>query len=329
MTRVALTIAISDYDHVRDFASGLVRAEGIDANFLTLPIEEIFFRFAKFREWDVSELSMGKYVSLLSQNDTSLIALPVFPSRIFRQSSIYVRRDGPVKAPADLKGRRVGIPEWAQTAAIYTRGVLMHEYGLRLQDIEWHQAGVNQPGRVEKVDLKLPEGVRYVTRPDQSLDAMLLAGEIDAAMTARPPDAFERGDPRLARLFPDYRETETAYWRKTGVFPIMHTVAIRREVFDRHPWVARNLLTAFEEAKRRSVARVFDIAAPRVPIPWCFAYAADARALFGEDFWPYGIEPNRPTLEAFLRFAHEQGVCHRPLRVEELFPPPLQATFKV
>lgn len=327
--RVSLTIAMSDYDHVRDFASGRVQAEGIDANVLTLTVEEIFFRFIKFREWDVSELSMGKYVSLVSQDDKSLVGIPVFPSRIFRQQSIYVRPDGPIKTPADLKGRRVGVPEWAQTAAIYTRGYLMHECGLRLQDIEWHQAGVTQPGRAEKVELKLPEGVRYRPRPDKSLEGMLLSGELDAIMSAHPPDAFVAGDPRIVRLFQDYRSVEEAYWKKSHVFPIMHVVAIRRDVYDRDPWIAVNLLNAFTEAKRRSIARVLDTTAPRVPIPWCFSYADEARALFGEDFWPYGLEPNRSTLEAFVRFAHEQGVCHRPIKVEELFPPQLHATFKV
>jgi 4,5-dihydroxyphthalate decarboxylase len=326
---VPLTIATTDYDHVRDFAAGLVRAEGIDATFLTLPIEEMFFRFTNFREWEVSELSMGRYVSFVSQNDPSLTAIPVFPSRVFRHSSIYVRRDGPVKAPGDLKGRRVGIPEWAQTASIYARGFLTHEYGVQLADVEWHQTGVNQPGRPEPVQLKLPPGVRYVPRSDKSLTALLLAGEIDAAITARAPEAFERGDPNIVRLFPDYRQVEQAYWRKTGIFPIMHVIAMRRDVFDRHPWAATNLFKAFDEAKRRSVARVLDVGAARVPIPWGFAHAADARTVFGEDFWPYGIEPNRTTLAAFLQFAHEQGVCHRLVGVDELFPPQFRASFKV
>lgn len=327
--RVALTIAMTDYDHVRDFATGRVRAEGIDATFLTFSVEEIFFRFMKFREWDVSELSMGKYISLVSQNDKSLVGIPVFPSRVFRQQSLYVRADGPVKTAADLKGRRIGIPEWAQTASIYTRGYLVHECGLRLQDIEWHQAGVNQPGRVEKVELKLPDGVRYQPRPDKSLDQLLLAGEIDAVMSAHPPEAFERGDKRVTRLFPDYRNIEEAYFRKTGIFPIMHVVAIRRDVYDRTPWIAMDLFKAFEEAKNRSVARVLDATAARVPIPWGFHYAEDARRLMGEDFWPYGIAGNRKTLEAFTRFAHEQGVCHRPVSVDELFPPQFQGSFKV
>jgi 4,5-dihydroxyphthalate decarboxylase len=326
--RLLLTIAISDYDHVRDFASGAVRADGIEAMFLTLTIEEIFFRFTKFREWDVSEMSMGKYVSLLSQDDRSLSAIPVFPSRVFRHSSIYVRRDGPVRAPADLKGRKVGLPEWAQTAAVYSRGALMHQYGLALQDIDWYQAGVNQPGRAEKVALNLPAGTRYTALPDKTLDAMLLAGELDAILTAHPPDAFEHGDPRIVRLFEDYRTVEQAYWRDTGIFPIMHVVALRSEVLARHPWIAVNLFKAFETAKRRSVARALEVTATRFPVPWIYDVAAKAQAEFGELF-PYGIEPNRRTLDAFLGYAFEQGVCHRRLAVEELFPAALATEFKV
>jgi len=326
--RLMLTIAISDYDHVRDFAGGVVRAEGIEANFLTLSIEEIFFRFTKFREWEVSEMSMGKYVSLRSQDDTSLSAIPVFPSRVFRHSSIYVRRDGPVRVPADLKGRKVGVPEWAQTAAVYSRGALIHQYGVALQDIDWVQAGVNQPGRAEKVRLNLPAGTRYTAVPDKSLDAMLLAGELDAVLTAHPPDSFEHGDPRIVRLFPDYRTVEEAYWRDTGIFPIMHVVAIRSDVLARHPWVAMNLFNAFEAAKQRCVARALEVTATRFPVPWIYDLAAKAQAQFGELF-PYGVEPNRVTLEAFLQYAFEQGVCHRRLAVDELFPEALAARFKV
>ena len=324
--RLLLTVAISDYDHVRDFASGAVAADGIAANFLTLTIEEIFFRFTRFREWDVSEMSMGKYVSLRSQGDTSLSAIPVFPSRVFRHSSIYVRRDGPVRVPADLKGRRVGVPEWAQTAAVYSRGALMHQYGLKLQDIDWYQAGVNQPGRAEKVKLALPPGTRLTPRADASLDDMLLAGELDAVLSAHPPASVERGDPRIVRLFEDYRAVEEAYWRDTGIFPIMHVVAIRSALLARHPWIAGNLLKAFEEAKRRSVARALEITATRFPVPWIYDTAAKAQAQFGELF-PYGVEPNRVTLEAFLAYAHEQGVCHRLVAVDELFPETVRAQF--
>lgn len=327
--RLRLSLATSDYDHVRDLASGLVRPQGILLNTLNFAVEEIFHRFTRYREWEVSELSMGKYSSLISQGDRSLWAIPVFPSRVFRHSSIYVRRDGPVRTPADLKGKRVGVPEWAQTAAVYSRGLLTDEYGLRLQDIAWVQAGVNEPGRQEKVKLQLPQGVHCKPRPDASLDTMLRTGEIDAVLSAHAPDSFEAGDPTIVRLFPDYQPLEEAYFRKTGVCPIMHVVALRRAVLERFPWVAKNLFDAFEEAKRRSIARSREITASRFPLPWIADAAARARAIFGEDPLPYGIEANRPTLEAFLRFAHEQGVCHRRLAPEDLFPPEVQTSFRV
>ncbi|HEV8306678.1 MAG TPA: 4,5-dihydroxyphthalate decarboxylase [Methylomirabilota bacterium] len=329
MRKVPLTLAISDYDHVRELTSGAIAPEGIELTCLNLTVEEIFYRFVSFREWDVSELSMAKYVALVSQGDASLAAIPVFPSRIFRHSAIYVRRDGGLRQPTDLAGRRVGVPEWAQTAGIYTRGALMHQYGLRLEDVDWYQAGVNQPGRQEKVDLRLPPGVRLTPVRDRTLDQMLLAGELAAVITAHPPTSFKAQHPDVARLFPDVVSVEEAYWRATGIFPIMHVVAIRRDVLAAHPWVAMNLYRAFEEAKRRSMARTLDWSAPRFPVPWVTEHAARSRALFGEDFWPYGVDANRPTLEAFLRFACEQGVAHRPVGVDELFPPEVRSTFRV
>lgn len=330
MTPLPLTLAISDYDHVRDLVSGRVKPEGIALTALTLSIEEIFYRFTLYREWDVSEMAMGKYVSLRSQGDTSLSALPVFPSRVFRQSSLFVRSDGAVKRLEDLRGRRVGLPEWAQTAAIYTRGFLQHQVGIPLAEIRWVQAGVNQPGRTEKVALKLPAGVEIERPADKNLNDMLLAGEIDAVMSAHPPRAFEARDPRVRRLVEDFVPLEEAYWRETQIFPIMHCIAVKTAVLDAHPWVAMNLMTAFEQAKERSVARAFEATASRFPIPWTFDHARRAQVLFGgKEYWPYGIDANRTTLEAFLRYAHEQGVCHRPLQAEELFPKEVAASFKV
>jgi 4,5-dihydroxyphthalate decarboxylase len=327
MTRLRLTLAIGDYDHTRDLALGAVRPDGIELIHLALPVEEIFFRFTKYREWDVSEMSFGKVVSLASQDDRSLVALPVFPSRVFRLSSIYIRGDGPVRSPGDLAGKRIGVPEWAQTAAIYTRGYLAHELGLALADIEWVQAGLNEAGRVEKVALKLPPGIRLRPVRDATLNAMLLGGELDAVLSARPPRGFAEG--RITRLYPDYREPEEAYFRKTGVFPIMHVVALRRDVFERDPWVAMNLFKAFEEAKRRSLARLADVTASHAPLAWIGDYSARIQRLFGDDPWPYGAEANRPTLEAFLEFAFEQGVCHRRLAVDELFPAELATSYRV
>ena len=329
MRKLPLTAALPDYDHVRDLTLGRVRPEGIDLTVLTFPVEEIFYRFIVYREWEVSEISMAKYCSMIAQGDESFWALPVFPSRVFRHSSLYVRRDGPIEKIADLAGRRVGIPEWAQTAAVYSRGFLVHQYGLTLASIDWVQAGVNQPGRIEKVDIRLPDGVKIARMPDKSLNEMLISGEIDAVLAARPPDAFLAGHPNIGRFFENYQEVEADYYKKTGIFPIMHAVAVRRDVLDKNPWVARNLFVAFDEAKRRSVARAVDGTVSLFPIPWGHEYARRGMELMGEDYFPYGIEPNRKTLEAFLGYAHEQGVCKRLLAIEELFPKQLYTTHRV
>ena len=329
MSKLNLTLAVSPYDHVRDLISGDVEAEGIALNHLDLQIEEMFFRFTKFREWDVSEMSFGKYASLKSQDDDGITAIPVFPSRVFRQSSLFVRHDSPIKDARDLAGKRVGIPEWAQTASIYTRGWLVHQMDVALTDIEWFQAGVNQPGRIEKVALKLPDGVRYTPMPDRSLTDLLLAGDIDAVMSAHPPSPFEEGGSDIVQIYPNYREVEEQYYRETGIFPIMHVIALKGETFRAHPWIAMNLCNAFVEAKNRSMRRAVELTATRFPFAWCYEAAARAQALFGEDFFPYGIEPNRTTLEAYLQYAFEKGVCHRRLAPEELFPDEVQAEFNV
>jgi 4,5-dihydroxyphthalate decarboxylase len=329
MRNVHLTLALNEYDHVRDLLDGTIRAEGIDLTVLRLPVEEIFYRFTIHREWDVSEMSFAKFISLASQGDDSLVGIPVFVSRAFRHSSLYVRSDSDIARPEQLAGKRVGLPEWAQTAAIYSRGMLAHDYGIDLTSIHWHQAGVNDPGRVEKVKLNLPKGLRYTPVPEKSLTEMLLAGDVDALLTARPPAPYTVGDGRIRRVYENYREIELDYFKRTGIFPIMHLVAIRRDVYERHRWVAMNLLKAFEEAKDRSLARVRDITASFVPLPWMPDNAGVAQALFGEDFWPYGIEANRTTLEAFAQYAFEQGVCPKKVAVEDLFAPEVRSKFKV
>ncbi len=329
MSRLPLTLAISHYDHVNELVAGRVPVEGVDLTCLLLQIEEIFFRTFTYREFDVSEVSMAKYSSLVSQGDAPFVAIPVFPSRVPRHSSIYVRRDGAVQKPADLAGRKVGIPEWAQTAAVYSRGLLVHQYGVDLAAIDWVQAGVDQPGRTEKVKLNLPRGVKLTPRPDKSLSEMLISGEIDAALSAHPPSCFEHGHPNIKRMFEDFLDVELNYVRETGILPIMHTVAFRKDVLDRHPWAAMNLFDAFEEAKRRSVERIFAPTSTVFPIPWHYEYARRTRDIFGDDYWPYGIEGNRRTLDAFCQYTYEQGVCHRRLQPEELFAPQAQRRFKV
>lgn len=319
---IQLSLAIGGYDHVRDLLEGKVRALGIDLIPFELPIEEVTFRFTRLGEWDASELSFGKTVSLLSQDDPQIVPLPVFPSRVFRHSAIYIGENSSIREPKDLEKKRVGVPEWAQTAGIYVRGMLQHEYGVDLRAIDWYQAGVRQPGRTEKVALKLPKGLRLTPVNDKSLSEMLSSGELDAVISARAPASGRR-------LFEDYQALELAYFKKTRIFPIMHVVVLRRSTYERDRWIAMNLVQAFEAAKRRSLARVSELCVSHVPLPWVADNAARWRGLAGEDFWPYGEEPNRPTLDAYLQYAFEQGVCHRRLTIEELFAPETREQAKI
>jgi len=311
-----ISLAVGPYDHVRG-----LRPRGIALNQIELPIEEIFFRFTRFREWDAAEMSFGKVAALMAAPDSPIVPIPVFVSRAFRHSAIYLRKGSGIAQPKDLEGRRVGIPEWAQTAGIYVRGLLAHEYGVDLARIDWTQAGVREPGRIEKVALHLPPGLRITPQPTRALAEMLEKGDLDAVISARSPGG--------ERLFPDYAALELEYFRKTRIFPIMHVVVLRRDVYERDRWVAMNLLQAFEEAKNRSIARAADIVASTTPVPWLAEHARRWREVAGEDFWPYGIEPNRSTLEAYLQYAHEQGICRRRLTVEELFAPETRERFRI
>jgi 4,5-dihydroxyphthalate decarboxylase len=229
-------------------------------------------------------------------------------------------RNSKINSPADLKGKKVGSPEWAHTAAVYMRGWLQDEAGVKLQDIHWYQAGTNEPGRTEKVELNLPKGVKLTRVDDNSLSNMLARGEIDCALVARPPDCFMKRHPDVVRLFPDFLEMEEKYYARTKVWPIMHVIAMKRQILDEHPWVAGSLYNAFLESKNRSIERLTEQSVSRYPLPWLVTYARRMRDLFDGDPFPFGIEANRPTLEQFLRYTHEQGIAHRHAKVEEIFP---------
>ena len=326
---LTLTCAISDYDHVRDLASGRVRAEGISLRMLDMPLEEAFFRMIRFEEFDLSEMSMGRYVSMVSQGDDRFVAIPVFPSRMFRHSSIYVRKDRGINAPGDLAGRSIGVPEWAQTAGVYMRGILAHHYGVALEDIHWVQAGIHQAGREEEVRVELPDGYRLTRIQDRTLNDMLVSGEIDAVMSAHPPHCAQDDSATIGRLFEDFQSEERRFWETTGIFPIMHTVVLRRPVFEQNRWIATNLLAAFTEAKERSIARLKEVTAARFPLPWSFEYFRQTAASFGNDYWAYGTGPNVTTLKAFLNYAAEQGVTKRLLSVDDLFPDEVRQQFKI
>jgi 4,5-dihydroxyphthalate decarboxylase len=320
MSALRLSIATTDYDHFRDFRSGAVTAQGIEHVWSVLSHHEVFARFTAHREWDVAELSIAKFAAQITRTDPDIIGLPVICSRVFRFGAFYVNRNSGIESVADLRGKRIGSPEWAHSAAVYMRGWLHNEAGVPLTDVHWYQAGANAPGRVEKVELDLPDGVRLTRVADRSLSELLAAGDIDCALIARPPTCFLEGHPDVVRLFPDYQQRERDYYRDTGVWPIMHIIAMRRSVVDKHPWVARNLYNAFAESKQRSVTRLLDPAVSRYPLPWLPTYGRQMADEFGGDPFPYGIEPNRTTIDLLLRYAHQQGIAHRLAAADEVFP---------
>jgi 4,5-dihydroxyphthalate decarboxylase len=320
MKKLHLTIATEDYDHFRDFRTGAVQAEGIEHNWLMPELHEIFARFTFNREWDVSELSFAKFSTQVTRKNADIVALPIVCSRHFRFSAFYVNKKSKIRTAKDLKGKKIGSPEWAHTAAVYMRGWLNDEHGVKLTDVDWHQAGCNEPGRTEKVELNLPKGVKLTRHEDKTLSGMLAKGELDCALVARSPDSFVKGHPDVARLFPNYLEMEEQYYARTKIWPIMHVIAMKREILDKHPWVAGSLYNAFNASKNRALDRMLEASVSRYPMPWLTTYARRMRDMFGGDPFPFGIEENRPTFEQFLRYVHEQGIAHRHAKVEEIFP---------
>jgi len=317
---IPVTIATTDYDHCRDFRLGDVRAEGIDVTWLTMDIHEIFSRFTANREWQVSELSFAKFIAEATAADADIIGLPVYVSRMFRFSSFYVNRKAGIHEPKDLAGKRVGISEWAQTATVYMRGWLQHEAGVHLDSIDWYQAGTEEAGRDEKVSLDLPPGLKLTPVPDKTLSGMLASGELDAVMVARQPKVFLQKHSDVARLFPDYLSVERQYFSESGIYPIMHIMAMRKDMLRENPWIARNLYHAFEESRRRCVARLSDRRLSLYPLPGIADYADEISALAGGEYFPYGIEASRRTLDAFLQYAYEQGIARRRVQPEDIFP---------
>ena len=320
MSLLNLSIATTDYDHFRDIRMGFVKPEGIDLNWLNLGHHECFARFTANREFDISELSFAKFTTQVTRPDSDIIGLPIVCSRLFRFSSFYVNKKSGIKSVKDLIGKKVGSPEWAHSAAVYMRGWLHNDMGVKLQDVKWYQAGANAPGREEKVEITLPEGVTLTRVADKSLSDMLASGEIDCAIIARPPTCFLEGHPDVVRLFPDFLDMEDEYFAKTKVWPIMHIIAMKKSVVEEHPWVPRNLFNAFLESKRRSIERLMDPAVSRYPLPWLATYARKMRDKFEGDIFPYGIEENRPTWELMAKYTFQQGIAHREFTPEEIFP---------
>jgi 4,5-dihydroxyphthalate decarboxylase len=249
------------------------------------------------------------------------VGVPAFVSRLFRHSAVYIRTDRGIKQPSDLKGKVIGLPEYQITAVVWLRGILQDEYGVKPTDISWRQGGIEEPGRTERTPLKPIPGLDLRPVRDKALSTMLDAGELDAMFSARAPSCFVRGAPNIARLFPDYREVEKAYYRKTQMFPIMHLIGVKRHLAERHPWLPASLYKAFVEAKKYAMHDVRDINALLVTLPWLIAEAEESVALMGEDFWRYGVKENAKEIDALTRYAYEQGLVSRKLTIEDLFPP--------
>ncbi len=330
MARLRLSLGCWNYDRTRALMDGTVAPDGIELTYLDMPVEETFFRMLRHREFDVAEMSLSSYAVSLFKADRSFVAIPVFPSRFFRHSCIYVNAAAGIAEPKDLIGKRVGNPEYQMTAPVWIRGILSDHYGVPVDGVTYLSGGEEEPGRTEKLKLDLPPNIK-VERigADQTLARMLRAGEIDALYTARMPSSYRAGDGAVVRLFEDYVPVERDYYRKTGLFPIMHTVVIRREVYEANRWVAQSLLKAFREAQRLTYRDLGETAALKAMLPWLNAHVEDAVREMGEDFWPYGFEKNRDTLDTFLRYHHEQGLSKRRLEPEDLFAPETLEAFKI
>jgi len=330
MSKLRLSFACWNYDRVRGLLEGRIPVDGIDLTFLNLPVEETFFRMLRHHEFDAAEMSLSSYVLSLFAENPPFIAIPVFPSRFFRHSCIYINRNSGIREPKDLIGKRVGTPEYQMTAGVWIRGILNDEYNVPVSGVKYFNGGEEEPGRHEKLKLSLPPEFHLEPIPEtKTLSAMLDAGEIDALYTARMPSTFTRGSGSVKRLFEDYQTVEREYYLRTKIFPIMHTVVIRREVYEKYPWVAQSLYKAFVYAQRETYQDLYQTAALKYMLPWLIRHVEDTRSLMGQDFWPYGFEPNISTLSTFLRYSHEQGLAKRLLTPTDLFAAESLESFKI
>lgn len=319
--RLELTYGGELYDRTRRLYTGEVQPEGVRLRYLHVPIEELFWRQGKYAEFDVAEFSMGAYLSSLGDADRPFVALPVFPSRAFRHASVYLNADAGVSQAADLADRLVGTPEWSMTASLWMRGILGEHYGVDLTSIRWRTGGLEQPGRQEKASVVPPDDVRVTHIGDEdTLSAQLLRGELDALITARAPRAFLQGDPRIKRLWPDFRSAERAYFDATKIVPIMHVVVVRRTLVATHLWLANNLVDAFEAARGPVQHELLDTAVCTSSLIWESSYAEEEAAILGDPF-RNGVADNAVTLQALLNYAHQQGFTDHLLDYDEVFVP--------
>jgi 4,5-dihydroxyphthalate decarboxylase len=320
MSKLTLSVAMGDYDRTRALQDGAVQIDGVDPVFMLLSPEEIFFRAFRGREFDVSELSLSSYTLKLSQGDCPYVGVPVFMSRAFRHTAIYVRRDR-IRSGADLRGKRVGLPEYQLSANVWARALLKEDFGILPREVTWVRGGIETPGRAEKLKVQLAADVKIEQAPDtDTLSAMLDRGDLDAFIGPRAPSCFGR-NPEVAWLYPDPTAAAQDYYRRTAIFPIMHVLGVRKELAAQHPWLPVALFKAFDAAKNIALERLADPSAPKASLPFLEEQIHAAQRLMGPDYWPNGVAANRHTLEAFLAHHHEQGLSPRKVSVDELFAP--------
>ncbi len=322
MADLKLTLACWDYDRTRPLMDGRVKPDGIELDIRVLRPRQAFQRMLDDREFQVSELSLASYAALMGRGACPFVALPVPLSKIFRHSCIYVRTDAGIERPEDLKGKRVGTSQWSSTGLVFMRGMLQHDHGVTAQDMHWFMGGLNTFVEPPLITLNLPPTVRLdFLSATQTLERMFAAGELDALLSLYIPKLFLDGAPAIARLFPNYKDVERDYYRRTGIFPVMHTVVLRKDVYREHPWAAQSLYQAFCRARDLAVDGLYDTDALRVALPWLIDHVEETWRDFGRNFWAYGLEPNRPAFEAVGRYVHEQGLSPRVVGADELFAP--------
>ncbi len=321
MAKIKVTLACGAYDRTWPLASGQVQPEGVDLNYISLPPEELFWRMAVHGEFDASEFSLGAMSILIGRGDRSFVGIPIFPSRFFRHSSVFINSHSGIRRPEDLKGRRVGVPDYTMTANTWIRGFLEHDYGVKPTDLTWVTGGLNEPGRKQRVATKPIEGLQIINTETGTLSDMLDRGEIDALIGAREPNSFRGRSPNVTRLFPNYRDVETEYYRRTGIFPIMHLIVLKRDIYEENPWLAYSLLKAFTESKMICAKEMSVQSALRYMLPWMIPDLEETTRIMGDDYWPYGFDANRKTLEAFIGYSSEQGLIESPFKLEDMFAP--------
>lgn len=332
MSHLSISLACWNYDRTRALHDGRVRAEGLDINFIPLHAEEVFFRMARFHEFDVAELSLSTYVVSLFMKEPPFVAIPVFPSRMFRHSGIFINNEKNISKPSDIRGRKVGLPEYQLTGCVWMKGIMADEYGVPVDSVSYFTGSQEEKGRIEKLSLDLPQNISIQKiREDQTLTSMLGSGDIDILYSPRAPSNLSREGKltNVVRLFDDYENVEKEYFRKTSIFPIMHTIAIRKDVYERNPWIAKSLYKAFVEAQKLAYEELSQTNQLVCMLPWQTSHFEEARRLMGKDYWPYGLHENRKTIETFLRYSYEQGLSKKLLAPEDIFVRETQETFKI